>query len=996
MNSRFSRLALFFILLAGLFFQSCSLGGYKVGQTYHGFKLVKKEFVEEVNSQCYYFEHVKSGARLLKIANDDPNKTFCATFKTLPRSDSGTPHIMEHSVLNGSKNFPVKSPFDVLTKGSLNTFLNAMTGGDITLYPVASMNDKDFRNLMHVYLDAVFFPNIYRDPRILKQEGWHYELESKDKPVIYKGVVYNEMKGAFSNPSRQLNYYINKNLFPDNCYGYSSGGYPEAIPDLTYEKFLDFHRTFYHPTNSYLYLYGNSDIESDLKFINSEYLSQFEKLDKRAHIKTQEPFSEMKKFVEHYPVSKNSETDDKTFLAKDWVIGKGENQEMGFYLDILAEALVNHESGPIKLALQEAGIGKDIHASSANNNQNVFQITVKNANPDDLDKFNEVVDKTLSEVAQKGIDKNIVKGIVNRMEFRLREGDNPQKGLTYLFHSLNGWFYAEKPFLSLKWEKPLASIKKGVQKEALEELIKTEFLNNDHSLILALAPKPGLQSKRNDQIVQECADYKASLSDEEIDQLVQETKDLIAYQQEEDKPEDLATIPMLSLDDIGKEAQFYRIKEKKAHGQKQLHYETFTNNILYSKLMFDARVLEKEQLPYLALLAEILGKLNTENYNYGELDNQLNMHTGGFSTYLTSYLADNDDDKLRPKIVVSSKATNDKSQKMLELTSEILTRSKIDDKKRLKTLLTRYQARQYAKVMRSGMQLALTRVSSYYSKYGQLREMTAGYSYYRFITDLTENYDQNYDQIVSNLKDVAKLVFNKNNLVSAITCTNKDLKNYNQDLPILVSKLDDDPVNYREWNFEFDKKNEGLMTPSEVQYVVKAYDFKDLGYDYNGKMRVLNQILSRDWLTQQLRVIGGAYGGFAGFSRRGNVYFASYRDPNLKKTLDNIDQSPEFLKKFDPSEDEMTRFIIGTISKIDEPLSPSQEGSTALKYYMAGIGAEDLQSERDAVLNTTAQDIRDMQKFVKDILDNSAICVYGNEEKIQSQKDIFKNLIEVK
>ena len=984
------------IMLMTILTSSCSSDKLKVGETYHGFKLVKTEFVKEVNSDCYYFDHLKSGARLLKIANDDPNKTFCAIFKTLPQSDCGTPHILEHSVLNGSKNFPVKSPFDILSKGSLKTFLNAMTGSDITLYPVASMNDKDFQNLMNIYLDAVFFPNIYNDPRIFKQEGWHHELTSEESPLVYKGVVYNEMKGAFSDPSTELGYYIDKNLFPDNCYGFSSGGYPATIPTLTYENFLNFHKKFYHPTNSYLYLYGNSDILTDLEFIDREYLSTFEKLDKRAKITPQKPFAKMKKVVENYPISESDEIADKTFLALDWVIGGGEDQELGFYLDILSDVLVNHESGPIKLALQEAGIGQDVSASFSSSKQNTFQITVKNANLADLDKFYQIVADKLTEVAEKGIDKDVINGIVNRMEFQLREGDNAQKGLTYLFQCYTGWFYGDDPLLSLKWEEPLAAIKKGIENKKLEELIKTEFLNNNHSLLIALAPKPGLQNERNAKEDAECAEYKSSLTDEQTKALVKETEELIAYQQEKDSPEALATIPMLQLDDIEKNTDFYKIIENDIHGVKELYYNTFTNKILYSKLLFDARVVPVEQLPYLALLAEILGNLNTENYSFGELDNELNTHTGGFATYLSTYLGNNNDDNLLPKLVIRSKAMNIKANKMFELTEEILMKSKIDDKDRLKTLISRHQSRLYGFVMQNGINVAMTRLKSYYSNSGQFNELTNGFSYYEFVTDLQKNYDVKYDEIVKNLQDIATLVFSSNNMIANVTCEKSDLLIYNNELHNFTHKLNEGKTEYKDWKFDFEMKNEGMMSPSKVQYVTKGYNFKKLGHKYSGKIRVLNQILGREWLTQQLRIIGGAYGGFCGFSKSGEVYFASYRDPNLKETLVNIDASPTFMKDFAPTEDEMFRFKIGTISGMDQPKSPSQEGNSALSYYMTKQTKEQLQAERDDVLATTAEDINAMADFVQDILDNSGICVYGNEEKIKSQKELFKSILQVK
>lgn len=428
-----------FLFLLFSILASWQMTNDKQGVTYFGFKLLEKRFVKEVNADCYLFEHVKSGARLLKFAASDANKTFCIAFKTTPESDCGTPHIMEHSVLNGSKNFPVKSPFDVLTKGSLNTFLNAMTGSDVTFYPVASMNDKDYFNLMHVYLDAVFYPLIYDDPRIFKQEGWHYKLAENEAPVTVKGVVYNEMKGVFSNPIRELAYLVDKNLFPNTCYGKSSGGYPAAIPTLTYEDFLNFHRKYYHPSNSYIFLYGDADLEQELAFINEKYLANFEKSADIASIALQKPFGRMKKITGFYPLTDGSEIANKTYLSLSWVIGEGKDQALGMALDILSDALVNHESGPIRLALQEAGIGRNVSSFYERQKQNILHIRVQNANEADSEKFFELVKRTLLETVEKGIDKKIIQGMINRKEFRLREGDNAHKGLTYTFQAYHSF-----------------------------------------------------------------------------------------------------------------------------------------------------------------------------------------------------------------------------------------------------------------------------------------------------------------------------------------------------------------------------------------------------------------------------------------------------------------------------------------------------------------------------------------------------------------------------
>ncbi len=974
---------------------SCQTAQYKEGSSYHGFKLIEQRFVKETNCECYYFEHIKSGARLIKFAADDTNKTFCIGFKTTPESDCGTPHIMEHSVLNGSKSFPVKSPFDVLAKGSLNTFLNAMTGSDLTVYPVASMNDKDYFNLMYVYLDAVLNPLIYDDPRIFMQEGWHYELKAIDLPIEYKGVVYNEMKGAYSSPIRELSYQVDKNLFPDNCYGFSAGGYPTAIPQLTYEKFLNFHRKYYHPSNSYIFLYGDADLNEELAFIDEKYLSHYEKSTDIASIPLHKPFKQMKKASGYYPVAEGSDTENKTYLSLNWVIGEGKDQALGMALDVLSDALVNHEAGPIRVALQEAGIGQDVSSYYHGQKQNVLAIRVQNANPADTDRFYEIVTKTLRETEEKGLDKDQIQGILNRMEFRLREGNDAQKGLQYISQSYSGWYYADDPFLSLEWEKPLAEVKKSLTSDMLESIIKEQILDNPHSLLFTMAPKPGLESERKEAITAECAAYKETLSDAEKEALVKQTEELIKYQEREDTPEALATIPMLGLKDINPKAEWYQIDAKEVNGIPELFYDVFTNDIVYAKFLFDARILPEEMIPYAALLAEVLGSLNTENYSYGDLDNVLNIHTGAFSTHLSTYLEDRKDEKTMPKFEVSTKSMNGKVHKLFELTEEVINNSIFSDKDRLKTVLTRHQSRLDSRVKTDGLGYARTRLTSYYSNSGMFNELTQGFEYYWFITDLTNNYGQKSDEIIANLKKTAELIFNKNNLSVAVTCDKKDLSAFNKELEEFTNALSDDKVELKKWEFDFDHKNEGFLTASKVQYVLQGYDFKKLGYDWNGKIRVMKQVLSREWLNNQIRVIGGAYGGFCNFSNSGQVYFGSYRDPNLQETLDNFDGSPKFLSEFKPEEYAMTRFIIGTIAGIDKPMTPSDEGNTATSRYLQNITREDVQKERDEILATTPEDIRALKDLVSDILKQDAFCVYGNEEKVEAAKDVFKATLKI-
>lgn len=984
------------MLVAAIFIFACTpKSSFKVGNVYNGFKLVEKKFVKEVNAECLYFTHEKSGAKLLKIAADDANKLFNIAFKTIPEHDYGTPHIMEHSVLNGSKNFPVKSPFDVLTKGSLNTFLNAMTGSDLTTYPVASMNDKDYFNLMHVYLDAVFNPRLYDDPRILKQEGWHYELDNIDGDIVYKGVVYNEMKGAFSSPTRELGYQAYKILFPDNTYGVSSGGYPQAIPGLTQEYFVNFHKKFYHPSNSHILLYGNADLEKELAFIDAEYLSNYEKSDAKIEIPLQKPF-EAKKYAEKpYAVPEGSVTKDNTYLSLNFVAGLNTDQELVMALQVLLEAMINHESAPLRLALQEAGIGKDVRAYVDNSKQNIISIRVQNANPEDKDQFDKIVYETFEKVVKEGFDAETVEGILNRTEFSLREGNTPQKGMMYAMMTYQGWFFADDPFLGLEYEKPLAAVKEGIKNGLLEQIVQEHLIDNPHALLMVLKPQPGLQKEIDEKTKKELAEYKASLSKEELEQLVEETKALIEYQKEEDTPEALATVPMLAKSDISPEVEWYDLKEKSIANIPVLYHPDFTSNILYTNLYFDLRALPQELIPYANLLNSVIGLMNTENYGYGELDNALNIHTGGFYTNLSSYLEENSDEKMIPKFVVTSKAFTEKGDKLFELTSEILNTSKYDDAERLKAVLTRHQARIESRVKNDGLGYALTRLSSYYSNEGMFDELTSGLEYYNFITDLTENFDAKQQEISEKLVQTAQLLFNQKNLIAAVTCSDEQYPEYEKSFKSFIASLPEGDGNMNEWKFDHSIKNEGLMSASKVQYVTKGYDFKQLGYDWNGKIRVLNQILSREYLQTQIRVIGGAYGGFAGFSPSGRAYFGSYRDPNLKESLDNYDATPEFLSSFEAAEDEMTRFIIGTISRMDRPTTASQRGSIAFNRYFNKTTKDELKKERMEVLNTTVEDIKGMEKMVSDILAQNALCVYGNEDKIKDNKELFNEILKV-
>jgi len=981
------------IMLISLLLSITIMAQPQTGENMSGFKLIEKRFVREVDAECLLFQHEKSGARLFKIANSDLNKTFCITFKTVTESDAGTPHILEHAVLNGSKNFPVKSPFDILSKGSLNTFLNAMTGSDITLYPVSSMNDKDFKTLMHIYLDAVFNPLIYEDPRILDQEGWHHDLEHADSSVTYKGVVYNEMKGAFSSPTRELGYLVDRELFPDTPYRFSSGGYPSKIPTLTYEDFINFHKKYYHPSNSYIFLYGDGDTEEELAFIDKHYLSNYTSTGQVVDIPLQPAFEEMRVGSGVYPVTEGSELEENSYLSLSFVYGLSVDQQLGLGMRVLTQALFNNESAPVRLALQEAGIGQDVGAWNDDLKQNVLHVRVQNANPGEAERFKQVVFETLEKTVQEGLDKDAVNGILNRIEFSLREGNTPQKGLYYNNQALSSWFWTDEPFSGLEYEKTLSELKAAIPGGYLEKLVSEHILNNPHALLFTMNPEPGLEAKNDAAAEAELAAYKEGLSDTGVADLVEHTQTLVEYQKSEDAPEALATIPLLDLKDINPNIDWFIADESSVARVPYLHYDTFTNNISYLRMYFDLRVLTEEQLPYVSFLATLLGSLGTENYTFGELDNALDKNLGGFNTYLASYLPDRDDDQLMPKFIVSAKVLSAEQSKAFEFADEVINRSDLDDVERIKDVLTRHHSRLSAQVKRDGLGYARTRLFSYTTNAGMFNELTDGLEYYWFITDLVDNFDDRQDALVSELKAVSAKLFTRKNLMASVTCDDEAIKDFRKRLKRFSKSLEKEKVSLNSWTFSLIPKNEGLMAASKVQYVIQGSDYKDLGYEWDGKIRVLNQIISREWLKNQVRVIGGAYGGFSRFSPSGQVYFGSYRDPNLASTLENFKGTPGFLETLDIDDDEMTRFIIGTISGMDRPQTPSQRGSTAIARYLTKVDQNQLQAERDAVLSTTVEDVKTYQKMVTDILDNSPICVYGNEEKLKAGESLFGKLI---
>lgn len=971
---------------------------FTVNENVHGFKLVEQQEVTEINSKAYIFQHKKSGAKLLFLENDDDNRVFAITFRTPPQDSTGLPHILEHSVLCGSRKYPVKEPFVELAKGSLNTFLNAFTFSDKTMYPIASRNEQNFRNLMDVYLDAVFYPNIVKYPEILRQEGWHYHLKDAKDEITYKGVVYNEMKGAFSSPESILFRKIQESLFPDTPYGVESGGDPEFIPDLTQEQFVAFHDKYYHPSNSYIYLYGKIDIEEQLKFLHEEYLQHFDAMDPDSEVPLQKPFSTPKEVVVEYPITQNEKEEDKTYFAMNFAIGKATNPELTLAFTILEYMLLETPAAPLKRALIEAELGKDVFGSfDSNILQPTFSVVVKNSNENMKEKFAEVVWSTLEKIALEGIDKKLMEAAINRIEFELREGDTRSypKGLIYAINSMGSWLYDASPLLHLQYEPLLSKIKTALTSTYFERLIREHLLGNTHRTLMIVRPKKGLAEEKEAEVKQKLADYKASLSEAEIAQLVETTQLLQKRQNTPDSEEALASIPLLQLADIDKKAEPLPLEKREEAGVTVLTHPLFTNGIAYVNCYFDTSGVAQEDLPYIGLLAGVLGNVSTKEHSYLELSSEIDLYTGGF-VYSAETFADRQDEReYLPKILVKSKALANKLPRLFELLSEVLTETRFNEKKRMKEVLLEMKSRMEMRFYDAGHVVAASRLLSYFSPVSKYNDTIKGLSFYHFVVQCIKSFDTDADQLGAKLEQVAKQIFQKSNLLISITTDEKDYAAFQQSFPTFLEKLGNDRVESVRYEFDLQAANEGLLSSAKVQYVAKAYNFKRLGHLYTGTLQVLRTIMSLDYLWNRVRVQGGAYGCLAGFERNGNLYFSSYRDPNLKETINVYDEAAKYVQSFSESEREMTKYIIGTVSRLDAPLTPSMKGERATMQYLSNLTQEEIQQERDEILGTKQSDIRACAEILADTMKQNYICTLGNEDKIKQNKELFNHLVDL-
>lgn len=957
------------------------------------YEVLKEEELQDIHSKGWLLRHKKTGARVMLIENSDENKVFNIAFRTPPKNSTGVAHILEHSVLCGSREFPLKDPFVELVKGSLNTFLNAMTYPDKTCYPVASCNDRDFQNLMHVYLDAVFYPNIYKKEEIFRQEGWNYHLEKKEGPLKYNGVVYNEMKGAFSSPDDVLEREIMNSLFPDTTYGCESGGDPVNIPDLSYEEFLDFHRQYYHPSNSFIYLYGNMDMEEKLEFIDSHYLSAFDSLAIDSQIRDQEAFAQVKDIQKNYPVSEDEGEEDNTYLSYNMVVGEAADINLSLAFEVLDYALLSAPGAPLKQALLDAKIGKDIYGSFEDGiKQTYFSIVAKGANLSQKEEFVKVIRDTLTKIMEEGIDKKAVTAGINYYEFRFREADfsSYPKGLMYGLDILSSWLYDDtKPFCEVQLLEGFEFLKKALEEGYFEDLIRKYLLDNTHGAILSLVPEKGLAAKRDKELEEKLENYRKSLSDEELTRMVENTKALEAYQEAEETPEALTCIPMLSREDIKKEITGLTNEEHHVEDSLFLYHDVCTNGIGYADLLFEIHDFDVDTVHYLGLLKSVLGAVDTENYTYGELFNEVNARTGGIAYGIEVFDDAQDTDAFRAMFAVRGKALYPEMDFMFSMIREVLTTSKLDDTKRLYEIIARVRSRAQASLASAGHSTAVLRGASYASPMAAFQDEMAGIGYYQFIEKLEKDFDSCKDEIVKNLRKVMEEVLRPENFCVSYTGERESLDVVKAQAAGIKKVLFNGQKPESVKQAPCIKKNEAFKTSGQVQYVAQNGNFRKKGLEYTGALEILKVILSYDYLWINLRVKGGAYGCMSGFKRNGESFLVSYRDPHLKRTLEVYQGVPDYIRAFEADEREMTKYIIGTISNKDVPRTPQMQGSISKTAYFSNVTEDMLQKERNQILGAQKEDIQKLAALVEAVLSDDQICVVGSETAIEKAEDVF-------
>lgn len=955
---------------------------------YYNFCLEEIKIVDELNLECYLFKHKKNNAKLLYIKNDDSNKVFYVAFKTPPQNSCGTPHILEHSVLCGSLKYPLKDPFNELSKSSLNTYLNALTYGDKTMYPVASCNDADFNNLVDVYLDAVFKPLIHENKYAFMQEGWHYNLEDLDAPLKINGIVYNEMKGALSNTDSILFNAINESIYNEGTYGLSSGGDPKVIPNLSYEDFTDFHKKYYHPSNSYFYLYGDLDIFSYLKKIDENYLEGYEKFECDSSIKEPKKYGTDGEMI----VKAYKPDDSKTlgYFSYNILVGKCYDKNLNISLDILSNILSVNNNSPIKKALIEKGVCQEVEVFyNASYKDCYFSFVAKNLKKDDENEFKKIINETLDEIVSKGFDYKLVKSSVNVFEFFYREEDFGYKptGLFYGTEIMKCWLHDENnPFEGINHLKCLENIKKEIPNAYFENLVKKYLINPKITSFVYLKPDNNFSELGISE--EQLLKIKESFTKEQLLNIIEEKNELLKYQNEEEIH--LDKIPTLDIKDI-KKAPNIKIINKKDN---LLHLSMDTKNILFSKIIINLDNCEidfsKDDLNYLGLLSGLLNRLGTVKYCYDDLQSEIFLNTGGIYATLQSI----NKTKLENYLIINGKCFIENADNMFDILEEIIFNTDFTNVKNLRDILQEHKSRLTNSLTTSSHLYAINRSNSYFKESGVFSDKTKGLDFYNFINKIDTDDENSLLDIYSNLKKIAHKIFNKKNVEIALCCNDCEFEAVKSKALSFIELFED--KKYLENKIcKARNINEAFIINSAVNFNIKSGDFKKFGAKYSGSMNVLKSIISREYLWNNIRVKGGSYGCGCVISRSGVLNLYSYRDPKVAETYDCYNNISKFLKDTNIDDNIVKKYIIGAIREIDKPKSTDSTFSEVILRYLSEISIDIINTQRIEILETTSKDIKNYSEFFENIINQNYFCTIGVESEINNNKDIFENIIKV-
>lgn len=953
--------------------------------------LEEAKYIKEIDSEAIIYIHEKTKAKILLMSNEDTHKSFCVGFRTPPSDSTGVAHIIEHSVLCGSEKYPLKDPFVELAKGSLNTYLNAMTYPDKTLYPISSQNDKDFQNLMDVYLDAVFFPNIYKQKEIMMQEGWRYHLENAEDPIEYKGVVYNEMKGAFSSPEEIGFRLIKETLFPDTTYANESGGAPKDIPNLSYDDFIHFHKTYYHPSNAYICLYGDMDPKETLAYIDEAYLSRFEYLNIDSQIEMQKTFETIKDKKSYYSATEGKENG--LFLSYNFVVDEVIHRKTMLAMSILEYVLLDTPASPLKKALIAEGIGEDVYgAFQTHLKQPIFSIVAKNVAPEKEARFYTLIEEVLTKLSNEGLPEHLLKGAMQVKEFELREGDSSgySKGLFYALAAMKSWIHDASPFIYLEYETILEELKKEQGTGYFEGLIKKYLLNNTHGSKVALYPKVGLEKEIEDAVTEKLVAYKKSLSEAEINKLVEETKAFNAFQAKEDDEATISCIPLLAKEDLRRKTKYPTFTTKKLDTVEYIITPIFTNKIAYINWHIKLEGIEDKYIPYLGMIVGMLGKLDTTNFSYEALSSYMDEHIGSMSYHIQALNHAKSADYYLPIFSIQSKALLGEVGEQTKLMREVLMNTTFDNKDRLLEIIREMKALMESSISGDGHRVAYGRLLSHLSNAEHFEEKARGLTFYHFVCDIEKNWETVQNETVTLLKEAYAFLANRNRLVIGLTVDEEVTDQVVSNIEEAISQIPEAEVKNLNLDFKISEEKEALIYPSNVNYVATGYNFKALGYEYHGGLQMLKTILSMNYLWSKVRVQNGAYGCFCDFRKSGNMFFVSYRDPNLDQTLAIYKEVAQFVETLELTERENLQYLIGTISQMDFPFTPASEGKAGQIYYLMDVKEEELQQTRDELFMTDNAILRSFAPMIKACLDKDYYCVFGNTQSIEGAQTEFK------